>query len=264
MSKLQITAVALLVAAQSVWSIPALAQAAADRLPDKDVKKIIDQVDEGRDKFEGNLEGNFKNSTVRGANGDVKVSNVLQDYQDNSKKLKERFKDDNAATAEATTVLRQAANIDTFMQGTSSLMKGRKEWDAEVASLKHLAEAYGAAFPLPAGATLRRTNDKEVAAAAAAVSEAAHRFKDDVDKQSSLSQSFKDAGKMEVDLLIKQADVVKDHVNDSKPATADARQLTQQAARVQAFVDAQHVSTPNWERARTSLATVRMAFGLTQ
>ena len=171
MSKLQLTAVALFVGAQSVWSMPALAQAAAERLPDRDVKKIIDQVDEARDKFEKNLDGNFKNSNVRGPNGEVKVSNLLQDYQDNTKKLKERFKEDYSATAEATTILRQAADIDKFMQGMSSATKGRKEWDAEAASLKQLAAVYGAAFPLPAGATLRRTSDKETAAAAEAISD---------------------------------------------------------------------------------------------
>jgi len=41
----------LLVSALSLWSMPALAQARAERLSDKDVKTLIDQVDEGRDKF---------------------------------------------------------------------------------------------------------------------------------------------------------------------------------------------------------------------
>jgi ribosomal protein S15P/S13E len=262
MSKLQLIAIALLACAQSVWSIPALAQ--AERLPDKEMKRLIDQVDERRDKFEGNLDDQFKNSTVRGSRGEVNVSNLLQDYQDNTKKLQDRFKDDFPATAEATTVLRQATDIDRYMKGTSEATKGRKEWDAEAVSLRQLAEAYGATFPLPAGATLRRINDKETAAAADAISSAANRFKDDVDNNPSLSPSDKDAGKKDVDLLVKQADVVKDHVNDSKPATADARQLVQQAARIQAFADAHRISTTNWERVRTSLGTVRKAFGLTE
>ena len=200
MSKLQLTAVALLIGAQSVWSVPALAQAVAERLPDKDVKKLIDQVDEGRNKFEGNLDDKIKNSTVRVPSGDVSVSHFLQDYQDNIKKLQERFKDDYPATVEATTVFKQAADIDRLMQGQPGVAKGRKEWDAEAASLKHLAVVYGAAFPLPAGATLRRTNDKETSAAAEAVSESAHRFKDDVDKHPSLANPDKEAGKSDVDL----------------------------------------------------------------
>ena len=81
----------LLASALSLWSMPALAQARLERLSDKDVKSLIDQVDEGRDKFEGNLDGEFKGSTLRGPTGETKVAGALQDYQDNTKKLKDRF-----------------------------------------------------------------------------------------------------------------------------------------------------------------------------
>ncbi len=37
---------------------------APERLSDKDVKALVDQVDEGRDKFEGNLDGKFKGSIL--------------------------------------------------------------------------------------------------------------------------------------------------------------------------------------------------------
>ena len=99
----------LLVSALSLWSMPALAQARAERLSDKDVKTLIDQVDEGRDKFEGNLDGQFKGSTVLGpSGGDTKVAGALQDYQDNTQKLKDRFTPDYSASAEVTTVLKQS------------------------------------------------------------------------------------------------------------------------------------------------------------
>ena len=143
----------LLAVALSLWSMPALAQARPERLPDKDVKALIDQVDEGRDKFEGNLDGDFKGSTVAGPNGPTKVSVALQDYQDNTKKLKDRFASEYAASAEVATVLKQSNSIDRFMQGTGSTMKGRSEWDRQVANLKRLAAVYGATFPLPEGVT---------------------------------------------------------------------------------------------------------------
>ena len=57
----------LVAAAASLWSIPVLAQAPPARLADKDVKSLIEQVDEGRDHFEGNLDGTFKGSTLRRA-----------------------------------------------------------------------------------------------------------------------------------------------------------------------------------------------------
>ena len=72
-----------------------------ERLSDKDVKTLIDQVDEGRDKFEGNLDGQFKGSTVRGPSGETKVAGALQDYQDNTQKLKDRFTPDYSASAES-------------------------------------------------------------------------------------------------------------------------------------------------------------------
>jgi hypothetical protein len=46
----------LIAGAVCLWSMPALAQTAPERLSDKDVKTLIEQVDEARDKFEGNLE----------------------------------------------------------------------------------------------------------------------------------------------------------------------------------------------------------------
>ena len=263
MPRIQLRAeVIVLAGTLCLWSMPARAQAPRERLPDRDVKRLIDQVDEGRDKFEGNLDNQVKNSTLKGANGDAKVSNVLQDYQDNTKKLQDRFTENYGASAEVTTVLKQAAAIDTFMQGTSGVMKGRKEWDAEAASLKHLGEAYGATFPLPEGATLHRTNDKELAAAADAIATAADRFKDDLDKTSTLAKPDKEAAKKDVELLIEHAESVKDHTSDGKPAAADVRLLIAQAAKIQTFVGAHQLPAANWQTVQASLDKVRRAFGL--
>ncbi len=123
--------IVLFVSALTPWAVPGFAQA-PERLSDKDVKALIDQVDEGRDKFEGNLDGQFKGSTLRGPAGETKVAGALQDYQDSTKKLQERFNADYSASAEVATVLKQSTPIDTFMQGASSAMKGRSEWDRQV------------------------------------------------------------------------------------------------------------------------------------
>ena len=140
----------------------------------------------GRDKFEGNLDGQFKGSTIRGPTGEMRVAGALQDYQDNTQKLKDRFTSDYSASAEVATVLKQSTAIDTFMQGAPSSMKGRTEWDSQTTNLKQLAAAYGTTFPLPDGATVRRMNDKETAAAASDVADAADRFKSDLDKEATL------------------------------------------------------------------------------
>ncbi len=192
--------ITLLVSALTAWAVPGFAQA-PERVSDKDVKALIDQVDEGRDKFEGNLDGKFKGSTLRGPTGETKVSAALQDYQDNTQKLKDRFTPDYSASAEVTTVLKQSTAINAFMERSESSMKGRSEWDSQVGTLKRLAQSYGTAFPLADGATVRRMNDKETAATATAIATAADRFKSDVDKDKTLAKPEKDAAKKDVETL---------------------------------------------------------------
>ena len=254
----------LLAGVLALWSMPALAQARPERLSDRDVKTLIDQVDQGRDKFEGNLDGQFKGSTLRGPAGEVKVSGALQDYQDNTKKLQDRFTADYAASTEVATVLKQSTAIDTFMQSSANTMKGRNEWDRQVMYLKQLSGAYGTTFPLPEGAVVRRMNDKETAGAAGAMGTAAGRFKADLDKDSSLTRADRNAAKKDVDILVKQADAVKSRTSGGKPATAEVRQLLDQMAKLETFVGA-HPITPvtNWQAIQTSLAALQQAFGVT-
>ena len=244
-------------------SVPALAQIRPERLSDKAVKTLIEQVDTGRDKFEGNLDGQFKGSTLRGPSGETKVAGALQDYQDNTQKLKDRFTPDYSASAEVATVLKQSTAIDTFMQGSPSAMKGRSEWDQQATHLKHLAAAYGTTFPFTDGAAVRRMNDKETAGAATAIAAAANRFKSDLDKASPLAKPDRDAAKKDAELLIKQANAVKSLTSDGKVATAELRQVVEQVAKLQTFVDAQPIAaTTNWQAVHTSLGKLQQAFGL--
>jgi hypothetical protein len=45
----------------------------ADRLTDKEVKGLIEQVYDARDKFEGRLDGEVKNAVIRSSTGEMKV-----------------------------------------------------------------------------------------------------------------------------------------------------------------------------------------------
>ena len=206
------------------------AAAQGDRLSDKAVKELIDAVDNGRDKFEGNLEGSFKGSTLRGPNGETKVSGALQDYQDSTKKLQERFTADYSASAEVATVLKQSMQIDAFMRGPTSPTKGRPEWDLQTANLKRLAQSYGTTFPLPDEVTVRRLNDKEAGETAAAVADQAEQLKRAVDADKTLAKPAKQALKTEVEAVIKQAQTLESRLKDGKPAMVEGRMLKEKVA----------------------------------
>ena len=72
--------IGFVVAGAFILAASGVAAQKGERLSDKEVKEVIDAVDTGRDKFEGNLDGGFKGSTLRGPNGETKVSGALQDY----------------------------------------------------------------------------------------------------------------------------------------------------------------------------------------
>jgi len=258
--------IVLLAGVLSVWTLPALAQTARQRLSDKDVKALIEQVDQERDKFEGNLDSKLKGAVLRSETVDISVSAALQDYQDNVKKLKDRFTTDYSASAEVQTVLKNAKRFENFLKASPDVTKGRSEWDREVASLKQLAAAYGTTFPMPDGATVRRMNDKEAADAADAIAKSAGRVKSDFDKlpATALAKTDKDAITKNLDTLIKSAELVKSRLNDGKPATAEVQELMTHVAAVQKFMDGHPTpsASANWEALGASLAKVQQAFEL--
>src|SRR4051812_37951130 len=92
-----------------------------ERLADKDVKSLIEAVDNGRDRFEDQLDGKLKGTIPQGPNGEVNVARFLDDLQKNTNRLKERFTNEYAASAEVATVLRQSTPIDAFMKQKSGI-----------------------------------------------------------------------------------------------------------------------------------------------
>ena len=218
-----------------------------------------------RDRFEDQLDGKLKSSTLRGARGETNVGAYLDDLQENVKRMKERFKPEYSASKEVEAVLRQGTDIDTYMKTQSSEFKGRSEWDRMASELGRLAAAYGTTFPLSANAAVRRINDAETAATAEEVARAADRFKKEIDRDASLVKTARDAIKQEVDAVIQQAKTVKSRTSGSRPATAEMRDLVIGAGKVGKFVSDNTVAAPvksAWEAMQAPLDKLQQAFGL--
>src|SRR3954469_15783786 len=85
------------------------------RMTDQQVKKLIEQVDNDRDRFEDQLDGNLKRKVLRGPGGEVDVERFLDDLQQNIDKLESRFTDSYSAGSEVGTVLKQGSSIQRYM-----------------------------------------------------------------------------------------------------------------------------------------------------
>lgn len=260
------TGVAAAIAVAAGFLAPGIVAAqGADRLSDKDVKALIEAVDNGRDRFEDALDGGFKGSILRGPGGEVHVKKFLDDFQNEVGQLKDRFKPDYAASAEAKTVLNRAREIDGFVKGQPSPFKGASEWDRLVVELRRLAGVYGTTFPLPEGAAVRRMNDKETAAAADQLARQADLFKKTVGKDNALTSTERDAAKRQADDLAKAAKALKSRTSSGKPATGEARQVLDLVGQIGASPAAKKFSPAtlsSWGVMQSNLAKLEQAFNI--
>ena len=217
--------------------VPAFAQ---DRLTDRDVKALVSRIEDGRDKFDNALDGDLKNKVLRGPNGEVDVKNFLNDFQKNIDRLEERLKPEYAASAEVSTLLKQGNSIDTFFRQHKPGTKGESEWNRLAGDLKTLATAYGATFPLPDNATVRRIGDGEVAGTAEQLSKSASQLKKSLDadlkKNPAVDKATRDEILQEADDWSKEAKALRSRVKDGKPSSGEAQQVLSRASRLQSFI----------------------------
>jgi len=243
--------------------------AGADRLTDKDVKKLLEQVNDNRDRFEDQLDGKVKRSILRGPRGEVNVEQFLDDLQENVKHLKERFTENYAASAEATTVLRQGSDIQRYMSQQPPNFQGASEWNRLASSLEALAAAYGTTFPMAEGASARRINDREVSQAAKEIAKVADQYKKELrsslEKDKSIDKATRDAALGEVDALKRDAKALASRLDGGEPASGEAKQLLQQVAAIQTASSARPPSPAAqsaWTSIRSAVEKVTQAFGL--
>jgi hypothetical protein len=263
----QMTAAGAVIVAALV-AVPAFS---ADRLPDKDVKALLDRIDNERDRFEDQLDEKIKSTVLRGAGGEVNVARFLDDLQDNVDRLKDRFKSDYAASAEVTTVLRQCTDIRRFMSQQPADFDGASEWNRLAASLDELAKIYATTFPLPEGQQARRFNDGEVEKVASELAKNADQFKKDLESalkiDTTIDQPTKDAAVQEVNGLKQDAEKLASTVDDGKPASGEARAVLDRAARIRgAAASSGRALSPAaqtaWGSVETGLQKVAVAFDL--
>jgi hypothetical protein len=252
--------VATLVAAPAV---------AADRLTDRDIARLFERIDDERDRFEDQLDGDLKDSILRGPGLEVDVEHYLDDLQGNVDRLRERFSGQYAASAEVTTVLRQGSDIQWFMSTQPANLDGASEWNRLASSLSQLAAAYATVFPLPAGHQARRMNDREVREAADEIEKNADRFKKDLDsslkRDRTIDQVSREASVRNADLLKQHAARLESTIGDGRPASGEAQALLQHAAAVRVLASGPSLSPAaraGWELIEAGLDKVALAFGL--
>ena len=249
--------------------LPAVPATGADRLTDKDVKKLLEQIYDNRDRFEDQLDGKVKRSILRGPRGEVNVEQFLDDLQENVKKLKERFTENYAASAEATTVLRQGSDIQRYMSQQPPNFQGASEWNRLSSSLEALAAAYATTFPMAEGASARRINDHELSLAAKEIAKSADEYKKELrsslEKDKSIDKATREASLGEVESLKRDAKALASRLESGNPASGEAKQLLQRLAAVRTASASRQLSPgaqSAWTSIRGAVEKVAQGFGI--
>ena len=240
---------------------------AADRLTDREVKALVEQIDDNRDRFVDALDDRLKNNVLRTPKGEVDVKRYLDDFKENISRLKDRLKPEYAASAEAAAVLRQGAGIHAFFKGQPAGTRGESEFNRLATDLSALAKAYGATFPVDDQAPVRRIGDRELMTAADTLAKTADRLKKSVDNDLrtdvAVDRASREAAVLEAEELGKAAKALRDRVKDNKPSSAEAERLLAGAAKMQTFINGRRMpsSSTVWVQAPAQLQTVASAYG---
>ena len=253
-----------------IAALVAMPAVSADRLPGKDVQALLERIDNERDRFEDQLDGKVKSSILRGA-GEVHVGRFLDDLQENVDRLKSRFNSDYAASAEATTVLRQGTDIQRFMSKQPPDLDGASEWSQLASSLGELAKVYSTTFPLPEGQQARRLSDREVEKLASELAKSADQFKKDLESalktDTTIAQPTRDAAVKEVNGLKEDAERLASTVGDGRPASGEAKAVLDRAARIRGTAASSGralspAAQTAWASVESGLQKVEVAFDL--
>lgn len=248
-------------------STPGLADEPMARLSDKDVKGLVKTIGEQQKTFARALDSKVKRSLIRGPGGEIEVAGYLDDLAADIKRFGDRFDGSYSASAEVKDLLERADMMNGFIRNHPEI-KGANEWDVFGSGLQRLASAYGTSFPLPDDAVIRRIGDGELEDAANAISKFAKGMKKPVRKHATGTDELKAAGKSldeELTSLAEFSRTVASRIRTGKPATAEARQLMETVARIEALLETPGMPaevTAAWNEGAKSIEKVKQAFAL--
>ena len=112
------------------------------RLSDKEVERILHRIEEQSGKFRSSLDSALDRSNLDDTNREDNINAFIKEFDQEVKRLHDRFDERKSVASDVQTVLDRAARIDVFMRRRGLTEKAQNEWSALRANLDQLAEAY--------------------------------------------------------------------------------------------------------------------------
>jgi len=254
------------------------------RLNDKEVERILTRIENQTKTFRKSLDRSLDRSRLNGTNREDDINGFIKAFEDQTKRLRDRFKDHKSVAADVQSVLDRAADIDRFMVRQRLSGRAEEDWSALRGNLDELAQAYNVSwrwggpvslsegpnsYPVGGGALPYRLTDREMEQILDRIERQSERFQSSLD--SALDRSRLNGTNREDDIneFIRQFnDEVKrlhDRFSDHKSVAADVQSVLDRAARIDNFMYRNRVARgaqDEWARLRANLDELSRAYSV--
>ena len=247
---------------------------AKERLTDQEVKALLESVEKKREAFEAALDEKLKNSTIKGARGEVNTNEFFDDLQDQVRRARERFSPNYSASSEVLSLLQFATRLDAWASTQPAGFQGSREWGALAADFRRLSAAYNSSLLRPGqkalGDQARRLNDAELVTVAATVEKNMDAFRNAYDSalaaNANLTPASRKTAIQNVDAMKNSARALNTALGKEQKGIAEANALLKGSA---VMIDTTLKLPPDssaakaWAPVREDLSKVALAYEAT-
>jgi hypothetical protein len=254
------------------------------RISDKEVERILHRMEDQAKKFRHSLDAALDRSRLNGTNREDDINAFIKNFDEQTKRLHDRFDDHKSVAADVEAVLNSAASIDQFMRRQQLSERAQNDWSTLRGNLDELAEAYNVTWRWESVAVLGpttvvtatpvglpyRLSDKEVERMLHGIEQQSGKFRSSLD--SALDRSSLNSTDREDDInaFIKEFDQevrrLHDRFDEHKSVAADVQAVLDRAARIDVFMRRRGLTEQaqnEWSALRASLDQLAEAYSVT-
>jgi hypothetical protein len=247
---------------------------ANERVSDEEIKALLESMEKKRSAFEAALDDKLKNSTIKGARGEVNTNEFFDDLQDQVRRVRERFSSNYSASSEVLSLLQYAARLESWASTQPAGFRGSREWAVLATDFRRLSAAYNSSLLRPGqkalGEQARRLNDNELVTVAANVEKNMDAFRNAYDSalaaNTDLTPASRKTAIQNVDTMKSSARALNAALGKKQKGVTEANALLKGSA---VMIDATLKLPPNssaaaaWAPVREELSKVALAYEAT-
>ena len=253
------------------------------RINDKEVERILHRIENQANKFRHSLDAALDRSRLNGTNREDDINAFIKKFDEQTKRLHDRFDDHKSVAADVEAVLNSAASIDQFMRRQHLNERAQNDWSTLRGNLDELAEAYNVTWRWEGVAVLGpttvvtatpvgqpyRLSDKEIERMLHSIEQQSGKFRSSLD--SALDKSSLNSTDREDDInaFVKEFDQevrrLHDRFDDHKSVAADVQAVLDRAARIDSFMRRRGLTERaqnDWSALRANLDQLAEAYSV--